>query len=553
MLVGGGGTWSAARLLGRARRGDPGRGCCSPTTSPRPGTSSTRATSTSTSSRRTATRPSATTPTGRIEDPRYLPQNLGIMFLSTPGDPARPRCPTRSARRRPAVHRARRGARPVRPRLPARRAARHRDEHPADEPGLPARRPGAAPLGRSRLVAGAALAGRADRVVNLMHFSQGWVQFGYRFSNDFVAFALPLVALGHGAPARRRGPMPLAFGLIVGVGRDQPVGRRSGATSSDGERAARRPWRVGRARSAVGARRRSSLDAWSGADARRRVLGHRRVPDRAPDHGHGPPDRLSRPTCSSACSRNVLLDPDRRAGVPDEPVLSALAVAVAAARHGRPRPAADRLDDLGVAAGLGLALTPVVWSNATRADPHPLHLAFVALLLLALVALGATRASAERRGGAATPPADRCARRGRGPVRPGGRQPLADAAARARRSRLYVLAVEPGDLAPAAARRSPASRPSLVDRGARLPRAAAPGRARSARRSSTASRRPGTASGTSPSPSSSAAPSATRSPTWPASSATLVELDRRRSSARSPLLVPLAFVVAPSGRRATRC
>ena len=40
---------------------------------------------------------------------------------------------------------------------------------------------------------------------------------------------------------------------------------------------------------------------------------------------------------------------------------------------------------IGVAAGLGLALTQVVWANATRADPHPLHLAFVAILLLALV------------------------------------------------------------------------------------------------------------------------------------------------------------------------
>jgi hypothetical protein len=29
-----------------------------------------------------------------------------------------------------------------------------------------------------------------------MHFSQGWVQFGYRFSNDFAPFALILVALG---------------------------------------------------------------------------------------------------------------------------------------------------------------------------------------------------------------------------------------------------------------------------------------------------------------------------------------------------------------------
>jgi hypothetical protein len=40
---------------------------------------------------------------------------------------------------------------------------------------------------------------------------------------------------------------------------------------------------------------------------------------------------------------------------------------------------------VGFAAGLGLAITPVVWLNATRADPHPLHLAFVALVLLVLV------------------------------------------------------------------------------------------------------------------------------------------------------------------------
>ena len=29
-------------------------------------------------------------------------------------------------------------------------------------------------------------------LVNLMHFSQGWVQFGYRFSNDAAPFALVL-------------------------------------------------------------------------------------------------------------------------------------------------------------------------------------------------------------------------------------------------------------------------------------------------------------------------------------------------------------------------
>jgi hypothetical protein len=32
-------------------------------------------------------------------------------------------------------------------------------------------------------------------LLNLMHFSQGWVQFGYRFSNDFAPFALVLVTL----------------------------------------------------------------------------------------------------------------------------------------------------------------------------------------------------------------------------------------------------------------------------------------------------------------------------------------------------------------------
>ena len=40
---------------------------------------------------------------------------------------------------------------------------------------------------------------------------------------------------------------------------------------------------------------------------------------------------------------------------------------------------------IAVATGLGLALTQVVWVNATRADPHALHLAFVAILLWALV------------------------------------------------------------------------------------------------------------------------------------------------------------------------
>jgi 4-amino-4-deoxy-L-arabinose transferase-like glycosyltransferase len=66
-------------------------------------------------------------------------------------------------------------------------------------------------------------------------------------------------------------------------------------------------------------------------------------------------------------------------------VLSLLAVAVAA---GATAALVRRLTGstiIGVAAGLGLALTPLVWQNATRADPHAIHLAFVAILLLALV------------------------------------------------------------------------------------------------------------------------------------------------------------------------
>ena len=65
--------------------------------------------------------------------------------------------------------------------------------------------------------------------------------------------------------------------------------------------------------------------------------------------------------------------------------LSLIAVAVAAAAT---VPLVRRLTGsqiFGVAGGIGLATTQLVWVNATRADPHALHLAFMALLLLALV------------------------------------------------------------------------------------------------------------------------------------------------------------------------
>ncbi|MGH2474266.1 MAG: hypothetical protein ACRDIL_03295 [Candidatus Limnocylindrales bacterium] len=68
----------------------------------------------------------------------------------------------------------------------------------------------------SRLVTGTVIAIVAVSIVNLMHFSQGWVQFGYRFSNDVAPFAVLLVAIGAERLARRHAwGLPLAAGLLV--------------------------------------------------------------------------------------------------------------------------------------------------------------------------------------------------------------------------------------------------------------------------------------------------------------------------------------------------
>lgn len=66
-------------------------------------------------------------------------------------------------------------------------------------------------------------------------------------------------------------------------------------------------------------------------------------------------------------------------------VLSLLSVAVAAAATVALVRRLTGSTIVGVAAGLGLATTPIVWQLSTFADPHALHLAFVAVLLLALV------------------------------------------------------------------------------------------------------------------------------------------------------------------------
>lgn len=118
-----------------------------------------------------------------IEDPRYLPQNLRLMLLAPPE--VLPPCSDPAA--------ARTLFDPDCPWL------RPRDDgmslllvSPAWLLGLAALRS----WRRSRLLAGAVLAVVSIAAINLMHFSQGWVQFGYRFSNDFAPFLLALVGLG---------------------------------------------------------------------------------------------------------------------------------------------------------------------------------------------------------------------------------------------------------------------------------------------------------------------------------------------------------------------
>jgi hypothetical protein len=68
---------------------------------------------------------------------------------------------------------------------------------------------------RRRLVAGAAIAALCIALADLAHFSQGWVQFGYRFSNDFSPFAMILVALCIAESRRSRVGWILAWLLVA--------------------------------------------------------------------------------------------------------------------------------------------------------------------------------------------------------------------------------------------------------------------------------------------------------------------------------------------------
>jgi hypothetical protein len=68
--------------------------------------------------------------------------------------------------------------------------------------------------GRSRLALGTAAAVLLIAAFNLAHFSQGWVQWGYRFSLDWLPFVLPMVALGAARHVDGR-PRLIAYALLV--------------------------------------------------------------------------------------------------------------------------------------------------------------------------------------------------------------------------------------------------------------------------------------------------------------------------------------------------
>ncbi len=149
-----------------------------------------------------------------IEDIRYIPQNLGIMLGSLPviapdikpntlgfGDPV-PLCANFVP--------AQRGLFDVN--CPLAMPTDIGTSILLSAPGLllallAFRRPRLA-----RLKVGASLAVAAIALFNLAHFSQGWVQWGYRFSLDFMPFLLPLVAIG-AAKANGR-PRMLALALL---------------------------------------------------------------------------------------------------------------------------------------------------------------------------------------------------------------------------------------------------------------------------------------------------------------------------------------------------
>jgi hypothetical protein len=148
-------------------------------------------------------RPELVHPEWAAEDPRYIPQNVGIMLGALPLAPLLddPACATRAIGPGALLDRA----------CPLLQPDPIGMSLLLTSPAYLLALPVLLRDLRRRLVAGAALAVLAVALADLMHFSQGWVQFGYRFSNDFAPFAVVLVALGI---ARLRVGW-LSMGLVV--------------------------------------------------------------------------------------------------------------------------------------------------------------------------------------------------------------------------------------------------------------------------------------------------------------------------------------------------
>jgi len=113
-----------------------------------------------------------------LQDPRYIPQNLLILLAWLPE--VRPEC----------------GLALLDQACPLLRPDRLGMSLFLTSPGWLLAIPVVLQGWRRRIVIGSTLAIGAVLLVNVMHFSQGWVQFGYRFSNDAAPFGLLLVTLG---------------------------------------------------------------------------------------------------------------------------------------------------------------------------------------------------------------------------------------------------------------------------------------------------------------------------------------------------------------------
>jgi hypothetical protein len=145
-------------------------------------------------------------PAWSLQDVRYIPQNLGIMLFSLPS--LMPPCD-------PGVAREAWSAAGCSWLVPEQTGMSILLTSPAWLLALPSLR-----LLRDRRVAGAILATVAIAAVNLAHFSQGWVQFGYRFSLDFAPFLLVAAGIGaerflgsRGMP--RRGRLAVVGGIVA--------------------------------------------------------------------------------------------------------------------------------------------------------------------------------------------------------------------------------------------------------------------------------------------------------------------------------------------------